>query len=61
MLEKHSSGKFDMYLVRGGVIVDHVPFLLRKGLKDKGNVYVEFNTPEVFNQIAISYNIMATE
>jgi hypothetical protein len=58
---RSQSGSFDLYLIRGLEIVDHVPFLLRGGLVEDQNVLIEFKTEETFDKMLIEYRIRVSE
>jgi hypothetical protein len=58
---KVSSGNFNLLLLRGKRVIEDIPFFLDGWLTKKDNIFVEFNTKEKFNGMAITYNIMMTD
>lgn len=55
---RQMSGNFNLLLVRNKKVVDDIPFLLRGGIKEKDNLFIEFSTEEEFDAVTIYYNIM---
>jgi hypothetical protein len=55
------TGNFDLYLIRDGLVLDHVPFLLTGDYKDKENVRIEFTTNADFNMLGFTWNLRVSD